>query len=482
MALGHAPFGVWYVSLAACAVLIARAPSTTLSAFTNGWLAGLGYFAVALHWIVEPFLVDIARHGWMAPFALIFLSGGLALFWGSAFWVANRLAPRAVVLALPATWILAELARSLVLTGFPWALPGYIWIDTPIAQAAAFIGPHGLGFVTMLLASFFAFAWLKHRVLLVVPLATLALLWVGLAQRIPTTTVQTDSIIRLIQPNAAQHLKWQPDMVQTFFDRQLDYTSKTGAPDLVVWPEAAVPYFLGDRPDLDALIATSAPNNAHLLVGIRKVIETVDRVEFRNSAMVLNPDGTAQTSYDKHHLVPFGEFLPFPSVFETLGLSALAANAGRYSRGDGPVTINIDGLPSFQPLICYEAIFPHEILTGDARPDWLLHVTNDAWFGTFSGPYQHLDQARMRAIENGLPVARAANTGISTMIDPYGRMDARLALNSEGYLDSVLPQALPPTLFSRTGTLPGLLVMVLFLIGIVAFSRRAPRAEPLGIL
>ena len=194
--------------------------------------------------------------------------------------------------------------------------------------------------------------------------------------------------------------------------------------------------------------------------------------------MVLNQSGEVASQYDKHHLVPFGEFLPFPNLFERLGLQALAANAGRFSSGPGPQQIDIDGIPPFQPLICYEAIFPAEMLRGANRPSWLLHITNDAWFGKFSGPYQHLDQARMRAIEQGLPLARSANTGVSAMIDPFGRVVSALPLNQSGHIDVKLPAPLKPTNYSRFGDIPVLTGSALLILFLVVFSRRVTHRKP----
>jgi apolipoprotein N-acyltransferase len=197
-----------------------------------------------------------------------------------------------------------------------------------------------------------------------------------------------------------------------------------------------------------------------------------DQDNWYNTAVILGGDGQIEAQYDKHHLVPFGEYLPFPTVFERFGLQALAQNAGRFSAGTGPQAIQTGDIPEFQLLICYEAIFSAEILRGDARPDWLLHLTNDAWFGDFSGPFQHLAQARVRAVEFGLPLGRAANTGVSAMIDPFGRVTAQLGLNKDGFVDAKLPRALPPTVYARFGYLPIIGAIVLLILAGVALERR----------
>ena len=281
--------------------------------------------------------------------------------------------------------------------------------------------------------------------------------------RQPDEIAQTDVVVRLLQPNAPQHLKWHPDHIATYWERQLDFTKADGDVDLIIWPETAVPYLLGTRPDLDATIAQAAAPAPVVFGATRRAGDV-----WLNSAALLGAGGKIDAVYDKHHLVPFGEFLPFPSVFERLGLQALAQHAGRFGSGVGPSVLATESLPDFQLLICYEAIFPHEILRGERRPDWLLHITNDAWFGDFSGPYQHLAQARMRSIEFGLPLARSANTGISAMIDPYGRLVDQLELNREGFLDVRLPRALGPTLYSRLGDLP--IIAAIALLSLISFA------------
>ncbi len=473
MALGQAPFHFpWFLLLSAPLLFLMVCTRGMRGAFGVGWWAGLGYFAVALHWIVEPFLVDLAATGWMAPFALLFLSAGLALFWAVPFALfrAFGLGGPWAILAFAGLWTFGEFARSTVLTGFPWALLAYGWTATPIIQATAFIGSHGVGFLVLVLA-LLPVIW--HRVGVAVTLAVLVASWVGLGLRVPDEIAMTDTRLRLVQPNAPQHLKWHPDHIRTFWERQLAATAVPGDIDLIVWPEAAVPYLMGTRPDLNTVISQAA--------GDRKVALGATRADgevLYNSAVILGAGGNVEHLYDKHHLVPFGEFLPFPAIFERFGLQGLARNAGRFSAGSGPRLIQSGDIPAFQLLICYEAIFAAEILRGPDRPGWLLHLTNDAWFGDFSGPYQHLAQARVRAVEFGLPMARAANTGVSAMIDPYGRLRGQLALNTGGHVDVELPEPLPPTVYARFGDLPILTLILAITVGSVAFGRRNGANSP----
>lgn len=471
MALGQSPWHLFPILFVAIPVLYwlgeTRGPS---GGFSLGWLAGLGYFSVALFWIVEPFLVDAARHGWMAPFALALMAGGLALFWAVGFSVGRigRRGGLAGAAMLAGGWTLAEYGRTTLLTGFPWALAAYVWDETPIMQGAAFLGPHGLGLATLLVAAL-PLA-MKPRILgLVLTVGIAVVTWIGLDRRAPDEIAMTNVSLRIVQPNVDQKLKWRPEHAQRFFDRLIELTQDNGGVDAVIWPEASVPYLINERDDLNAAIAAAAGPDGRLILGALARDEESGGV--RNGLAVLAPDGGIDHFYVKHHLVPFGEYLPLPDLFEKLGLAPIAAHAGRLVPGQKAALLAPDGLPPFQPLICYEAIFPHEVLGGVERPQWLLQVTNDAWFGTISGPYQHLTQARFRAVEQGLPVVRAANTGISTVIGPHGRTGAFLSLGEMGVIDSLLPAALPPTLYGRMGDGPALLgAVLLFLLGLI-FTR-----------
>ncbi|RMF39990.1 MAG: apolipoprotein N-acyltransferase, partial [Alphaproteobacteria bacterium] len=349
---------------------------------------------------------------------------------------------------------------------------------TPLAQVASLIGPHGLGLVTLLAACALALPGRRLRPLALLPalalLALLALGWVWGSQRLSQAGLpaETGLRIRLVQPNAAQDKKWQPELVGMFLDRQLAASAAEPRADVVIWPETAVPWLLQEEPELRARIATAA-RGATVILGARRLEERPGQPRaWFNSLFVLGPDGAIAASYDKHHLVPFGEYLPFSALFDRLGLTGLVG--GSFSPGPGPKVIDGQGLPGFRPLICYEAIFPDE-MPADTRPAWLVQITNDAWFGSSIGPYQHFAQARMRAIEQGLPLARAANTGISAMIDPLGRIVASQPLGTQGFVDAILPSALPPTLYSRLRDWP-FLAALLGLVVICITLR--PRKDP----
>lgn len=479
-ALGQAPFDLWWLAIGGFALLFAllRRAVTPREAALAGWMAGTGYFALALFWIIEPFMVDVARHGWMAPFALVGMSAGLALFWGLAGYLTRALGGTA--LAWIAAFAGVELMRSYVLTGFPWALPGHIWIETPLVHMAALVGHHGLTLLALgagaglvLLLTPFRRGWGAASLAAIAAAA----LWGGTVPTVaPDPAALSDRpVIRMVQPNAPQHLKWDRDAIPLFFQRQVDYTAAPSdhpdrpRPDLILWAETALSVLLENaEPELTAIAA--AADGVPVVLGIQRFIGQ----RTYNSALYLDEAGVIRAIYDKHRLVPFGEYMPFGETLARFGIQGMAASrGGGFSPGPGARLMELGGVGQALPLICYEAVFPDFIHSAPARPDFLMQITNDAWFGAFSGPYQHLAQARLRAVEQGLPMVRVANTGVSAMIDPYGRITAALPLNEAGWLDAALPLPLPPTIYARTGDLPMLvLIPGLLLISAVFLRRR----------
>ncbi|MDA5095515.1 apolipoprotein N-acyltransferase [Aliiroseovarius sp. KMU-50] len=477
-ALGQAPIGWWWATLLGMAVglwWILQAEQVR-PAFWRGWLLGVGYFAVSLNWLIEPFLVDAARHAWMAPFALLGLAGGLALFWGAAAGLAHRIGlAKTRWLALAVLLTGSELIRGYIFTGFPWAGLGHVWIDTPIAQLAAWIGASGLGAFTLLAAALLAQVAASKRIArfgYAVPLIGCvagANLMGGFLERAEQPADQ-DITVRLIQPNAPQHQKWDPRFAAGFVQRQLELTKQPASskPDLILWPETSVPYRLRDTGGL-AEMMSEAGQGVPILFGAQRD----DGLRFFNSLAMTTPNGTVTPIYDKHHLVPFGEYIPFGDVLADYGITAFAAQLGHgYSAGSGAQVLDLGALGKVLPLICYEAVFPQDVRAAPERPDWILHATNDAWFGNFSGPQQHLAQARIRAIEFGLPVIRVANTGVSAVIDPRGEIRDQLPLNTHGVLDVKIPGSRGATPYSRQGDLP-LTLIVITALGVLAAGSRS---------
>ncbi|MEM1272819.1 MAG: apolipoprotein N-acyltransferase [Pseudomonadota bacterium] len=465
-ALGQAPFDFWHVGILGFAVGIGGV-SLAARPGRAAWAFGVGYFAIALHWIVEPFLVDAARHGWMAPFGLAAMAGGLALFWAAAGFCAAFAKGATFRAFLFATALaLAEVARAYILSGFPWAHPGHILIDTPALGLAPFAGPHGLTMTVLALGA--TLATLMARPIWAASVFGVVFLVLQLSpQPAPDAASDTAARVRLVQPNAAQHLKWREDMIPVFFERGLEL-SRGADVDLIVWPETTLPVLLERSTPWRAAIAEAA-GGVPVAVGAQRL----DNGQARNSMALLDGEGEIGPIYDKHRLVPFGEYIPLRSVADLLRLDGLAAIAGGgYWPGAGPAVADFGPrLGRAFLMICYEAIFPQYIRQVE-RPDWQLHLTNDAWFGTFSGPFQHLALARLRAAESGLPVLRAANTGVSAAIDGRGQVVASLALGTAGALDVALPPALPRTLYARTGDLPVFVLLVAVLVTLLTVARK----------
>lgn len=452
--LGQAPFSLWPLTILALGAVLAlvKDASGWRQASLMGLAAGWGYFALSLHWIVEPFFVDAARHAWMSPFALFFLALGMALFWALACGAAHRCGARSI--AVIGAFILVEALRTYLFTGFPWAQLGHVLIPTWALAWSAWGGSLALTALVVLAACGVALAAQKRRAAL--PLLATALAIFAAAPlftpEVPTPT-EPRPTIRLIQPNAPQHLKWHPDYLQLFYDRQRAFTAEppTGpAPDLIVWPETSVPVVL-DRAEETLQAISRAANGTPVVLGIQRF----EGLRYYNSLIRLGQVGEVTALYNKHHLVPFGEYMPFGDFFGRFGIDGLAANEGfGYSSGPGPVVIDMGALGTALPLICYEGVFPQDVGGYDRRPDFLLLITNDAWFGQIAGPYQHLAQARLRSAEQGLPMVRAANTGVSAMIDARGQITAQIPLNEAGWRDAALPPPLPPTFYATTGDAP----------------------------
>lgn len=467
--LGQAPTDWPIATVLALAILFwqVRNIPSAMRLWRTVWFFGLGYFGFALRWIVEPFLVDVETHGWMAPFALVLMAGGAALFWAIAAAIAQRFAPRRpIVLGLMIA--AAELLRSLILTGFPWALLGHIWIDTPLAQMAAIGGPHLLTLVTVLAAISLAHLSARHWDALLVPLGLIVLaFWLNPGPAPEPTALQ--KTVRLIQPNVPQVEKWDPARQEYHFERLLAYTSDGDVqPHMIVWPETSVTELMEwAQPMMDQM--SDAAGGVPLVAGVQR--QSARRI-YHNSLFVLGRGGLLEGLYDKKHLVPFGEYVPAGEILGNLGLPGFASSAGfGFTQGSLPDTIDVPGIGVIRPLICYEGIFAEEV-TSDVRADLMVLITNDAWFGAAAGPLQHLAQARLRAIEQGLPMVRVANTGVSAMIDARGRITAQIGMDQAGYIDAALPASAPSTPYVRFGDTPVIAALLAMLALLIWRGRR----------
>ena len=463
--LGQAPQDAWYVALLALAgaFWLGQGASGSRQSAALWFWVGFGYFAVSFRWIIEPFLVDVARHGWMAPFAIVLMSAGIALFWAGAAFLGAKTGRG---LGLIAALTLGEALRSYVFTGFPWASVGHIWIETPLLQLSANTGPHGLNFLTFALAG--SLAALAHGRLLGAVLPILAAVAWGMLMPPPLEPAdETRPLVRIVHPNIPQDEKWDPALRARNFNDLLRLSQSAEPVDFVIWPESAVTELMENAGPVFEVMSDVA-GGATVITGVQRRRE---RQIYHNSFVVLGRGGEAVGLYDKQHLVPFGEYIPGGEIAARFGIRGLAATeGGGFSPGQGPDTLQVAGLGIVRPLICYEAIFPHEVRTKGVRPDVMIVVTNDAWFGRGAGPFQHLRQAQLLSATLGVPLIRSANSGVSAMIDGYGRVSDQLGLDTAGALDVRLPNARAETLYARYGDLPFL--SACFVLFAAAFALR----------
>lgn len=477
---------VWLLLLAVPALLwLVGGAAGAGRAGLIGFLFGLGHHMVGLYWISHSLLIDPWRHGWLIPLFVGGLAAVLAVFIGlatAAAQIVSARRPLALLLALAAFWMIGEWLRGWVFTGFSWNLLGSAWLfSEALSQLAALTGAWGLGLLALLAAGSLALAADasagRATRLAAVPLALLLLgaAFAYGADRIggAASGVHEEVRLRLVQPNIPQTLKWDPGLAESHLLKQMRMSVQAGvgAPIThVIWPETAVPFALERNPGLAEALARAAPEGGLLITGIPRVSGEAEGEAWHNSMVALDASGRARASFDKFHLVPFGEYVPIRWI---PGVDRIAPGESDFTPGPGPRTLDLPGLPGVSPLICYEVIFPGRVTEPGRRPEWLLNLTNDAWFGVSTGPHQHFAAARLRAIEEGLPLVRVANTGISGVIDPYGRVLARLELGAEGVIDAHLPRAIAPTPYARFGDAPsGLLALAL--LALAALARRGP--------
>jgi apolipoprotein N-acyltransferase len=452
-----------------------EAAPTPRAALFAGWAWGLGHFAVGSYWILEAFFVPPADFALAGPPIVLGLAAVLGFFPGLAAAVARGLALRWPVLSgryrrlimLALAWTIAEWLRGHIFTGYPWNPLGHVWIFAPpLLQGAALFGVYGLGLFTFLVLAAPTAGWRAS----VVALAVLVLGGLG-GWLVIAPAGEGGPRVRIVQPNIPQAEKWQPESRARHLRQLVDMSRRAGFERLaaVIWPETAIPGIVTPSSPVLPFLAAVVPPGGYLLTGAAR---STDRPEdgVWNSLLAIDKSGAIVAHYDKVHLVPLGEYIPFHK--ELAPVSGLIGR-GSFEVGAGQVTLGLPGLPGFSPIICYEVIFPGAVTGPGARPRWLLNVTNDAWFGLSSGPYQHLASARLRAVEEGLPMIRAANTGVSAVIDAYGRVLASLDMNREGIIDAEIPASREPTPYSRWGDWT--LVAVVLLIG--GLTVVAPRSR-----
>lgn len=495
-ALAMAPFNAWPVLFLTFPIMIWLIDGTGAerlrgvpTAAMAGWWFGFGYFVSGLYWIGYAFLVDAPTFAWLMPAAVLGLPAYLALFTAFGFAMARLMwttgASRVIAFATSLT--VSEWLRGHVLTGFPWNAFGYALSEPlALAQMASLIGLWGVTFLSV--AIFASPAVLidgcscgrKPWIAPAMALSLLVAMGIFGSVRLKLQPISTVANVRLriMQPNLQQDIKFNYSAKAEVMQKYLTLSGRGSRPqsagvrnaNILIWPESAFPFFLTREADVMAQIANLLPKDTVLITGSVRPPDLPQGLKITrayNSIYVIDHDGSVVSMYDKLHLVPFGEYLPFQDWMEKLGFLQLTKVQGGFIPGTRRRTMVIPNAPQALPLLCYETIFPNEVAAQGDRPGWIINLTNDGWFGASTGPYQHLQQARLRAIEQGLPLVRAANTGISAVIDPMGRIIAQLDLGVEGVLDASLPSAIAPTLYARVEDVPAAIIVSISLIFVI---------------
>ena len=465
-ALGHDPWALWYLSILTFTawfwVIIRN--KTPKNIFKLTFHFGFGYFAISLIWIVEPFFVEPWVHGWIAPIALIALPSFLALIWALfAFLGHYYLSSIGIVIGLS----LAEYCRLYLLTGFPWATISYTLLDTKAEKWLSILGPYGLSLFLLLTCFIIAYT-LKIRTKINIFLAICTIITLFFVpyffQKQPQKNLGVS--VRLIQPNAVQEKKWSEEFAPVFFEQMIEMTAQQPKPDVVIWPETSL--YLPYNSAFDELDRMrKAAEESILIFGALQI----DPTNFLKNSLIIENKNQETVFYDKAKLVPFGEYLPFINLKNYFKISEQSnLFGGGFKKGKGSKLLNLPNGLKFVPLICYEAIFSNFLKPSVTNADFILQITNDAWFGKSIGPQQHLAQLRIRAIEYGLPVIRVANTGISAIIDANGKVVENLSINKAGYLDSFIPSRKDNTIYGIFGNL--IFLSLVFVTVVIAFLNK----------
>src|SRR5579863_7250437 len=490
-ALAMAPFNAWPVLFLTFPTLVwlidgagAARWGGVIAAAATGWWFGFGYFVAGLYWIGYAFLVDAPEFGWLLPIAVIGLPAVLAIYTALGVALARLLWAKGAlrIVALGVALTTTEWLRGHLLTGFPWNAFGYaLTAPLALAQAASVFGIWGLTFIAIVVFASPATLgddraetrrpWLPLA-LSVAVLAALSGFGVRRLDRTPTRMV--DGVhLRIMQPNLQQDVRFNYSAKHEVMERYIALSSRApaqGSGDItqLIWPESPFPFFLTREADALAQITDLLRPNEVLITGAMRLADPDNPAQsgVYNSIYVIDHAGSIAAVYDKVHLVPFGEYLPLEHFLERLGLEELTRQRGGFLSGDRHRLIAVPGAPQALPLICYEVVFPDDVVPPGQRPGWIVNVTNDGWFGISTGPYQHFQQARVSAIELGLPLARAANTGISAVVDPLGRIIKSLPLGAEGVLDAPLPRPIAAPIYARIGDAPAFAIVLIAFIAV----------------
>lgn len=444
-----------------------------------GWAFYFGQYLAGWYWLGYAFLVDPAHHLWQMPFAVVALPAAVALLGAGAsvlgvlFWVKgpSRLLVFAIVMGC------AEWLRGHVFTGFPWNLPGYSWgASLAVLQGASVMGAYGLSFLTILFGASLADLFAGRLRPALAMSAVFLLMWGYGLHRLESATRRDvpGVFLRLVQPDIPQREKINPRYWIANWEKLMALSlapDRRGLPTHIIWPESATGFAIARAPGAIQQLKLLTRRGQTMILGSVRLVQGPHGEAGYNSLYLFAPHHDSPLVYDKFHLVPFGEYVPFAKLLSQVGFTQITDSAIGFSAGDHPHVMAVPGAPPMTPLICYEVIFPHAVTDGSApRPGWFVNITDDSWFGPWAGPRQHFLIARVRAIEEGLPIVRDANTGISAVIDAVGRVRAELGLNKSGDIDTALPVALPPTIYARFGDLVFLLLLVVAAIGAILLN------------
>lgn len=476
-------FPILFFSLSAFLFLLIKA-NKPKTAFAIGYWFGFGFFAVGLSWVGNALLIDAKAFGWLYPITLIAAGGFFGLFTAVPAWLTFYFKNAyAKFFAFSALWVLSEWIRSFILTGFPWNLLGSVLAFSPqTLQLASVIGTYGLSLLVLMICTAPALVINYHnkKSLIFSSITIIALsmlICVFGSWRLKHLPEEQDSnlTIRMVQPSIPQSMKWDYASLNDNFNDYIRLSKSEGLEnvDFVIWGETASPFPLDMEPNYLNLITEAIPEKGYLITGlVRYEFDQKGNYQPLNSMFIINKDGKIVDYYDKFHLVPFGEYIPLRSFLPSW-VRPITNTIANFKAGNGPKTFSLDSYPNFGALICYEVIFPAQIVNKHNRPNFIVNITNDGWYGISAGPYQHLVTAQLRAIEEGVAVIRVANSGISAAISKTGIIIASLPLNQVGYLDVKLPKNLnTTTVYGKFGNLVPLILSLANIIIALLIKRR----------
>ena len=481
--LGFAPYS--YIPLLfltySCFFYLFTKAQNKKQSFFMGFCFGFGIGAFSMSWLIHALLIDNGAFAWLVPtvplgFGLLF-----GLFFGFPTLLCYRINHTFARILAFAGWVtIFEWIRSWLLTGFPWNLTGSIWTAwLPVLQMACVTGVYGLSLFSIIWFAIPFLIYKKQYTWAIVDFSTFAIIatfgFLRLYEMTPENVWGVN--LRLVQPNIEQTLKWKTGMAEENFEKHINL-SRSKRPEKithVLWSETASPFALDIDENARAMTMHATGQDTTLITGSLRIADAKGK-QYANSVFVINDLGEIVSFYDKSHLVPFGEYVPLRGL---LPFDKIVPIASDIKEGSGPKTIRIPNAPSAGVLVCYEVIFPHQVVDRTKpRPQWLINVTNDGWYGNSAGPYQHLASAQMRAVEEGLPLVRVAGTGISAIIYPWGQIKSSLPLNTSGILDDRLPKALENVpIYARCGNIIPLILSLFCIVFALILNRKSAKIQ-----